>query len=269
MNVQPSETERPTLKHADPTVQVIAVTPGPQRGVWTRQMLQGRAAQTLTAILMASTLSALLWWCLPAIEQFWQTLLTSLLGMLAMEGMSVSQSAVSPAWMHLGALAVTAPIPVPGMNILGIHVLGALCLVLIAGWLRPPFRSSLRLFATLHVMLALACVSLPGGARYSIEDHTRCLTLFTEALLLALPVVMAFTHYIIEYNLERRVVGTTLIAGYLVLTLPLKLVAHALLIRAGTGLAEPTLFLVFGPALDIFMVTAIYAWIVTWRHHHG
>ena len=266
MNVLRSETETPAMKAAA-TMPVTATGPTIPRQQLANPMLQGRTAQTLIALAMTVTLSALIWWCLPVIEEFWQTLLDHLIPALNISDIGVTAQPVQPAWAHLHGLAVTAPLQAPRMDLLGLHVLGALSLALFATWLRPPFRNCLRLLAALHLALALACVSLPGGAPYSVEEHTRYLSLSTEALLLALPTVMAFTHYIIEYNQERRILGTLLIALYLILTLPLKLTIHAILIKTGSGLAEPTLFLVFGPALDIFMVTAIYAWVVTWRHN--
>lgn len=269
MNVPHSKTESATMKTAAPTVPVTATGTILQSQQAARPLLQGRAAQTLTAFIMAGALSGLVWWCLPVIEEFWQELLGHLLEALARDGVGMIAHPMLPAWAHLNGLAVTATLQPPAMDILGYHMLGALCLALFASWLRAPFRNCLRLLAALHMLLALACVALPGGAPYSVEEHTRCLSLSTEALLLALPVVMACTHYIIEYNLERRVLGTLLVALYLILTLPLKLAVHALLIQTAGGLAEPTLFLVFGPALDIFMVTAIYAWVVTWRHNRG
>lgn len=268
MNAPPNDQTSPLMAHPEPTLQITAPLPPPPafQGA-APDVLDSRLAKTLIGLFMVATLSLLTWWLLPLLTQFWQLCLDHLTAPLGLGGSTAQPATRIPAWLHLSELAIAAPVPVPGMNELGIQLLLATCSGLLAGLLRAPLRSSLRLLAGLHIVLALLCAAIPGSPPYSIEQHTRCLSLFSQALLLITPATMAFSHYIVEYDLERRMLATFLVALYLVLTLPVKLTVHALLIQAASGLTEPTLFLVFGPALDIFMVTAIYAWAVTWRHN--
>jgi len=259
------------MNTAEPTIQVIATAAAP-RSLYQRyrHLLQGRTAQFAVALLIAGGLSIVLWQMLPLLYRFWNHSLTTLLGSLPLgNAQLVSANVIKPEWGALEITAIRLPLDPPNLAILGIHLGGATLLYLCAGKLRAPFRNPLRLLAVFHVLCVLGSLALPEGKTYSIEEHTRSLSVFTQGLLLLLPAVMATTHFIVERSNERRILATVLIATYLIVTLPVKLVAHALLIQTASGLAMPTLFLVFGPAFDIFVVTALYAWAVTWRHGQG
>lgn len=251
---------------------MVSVTAAPPRSFYQRHrhLLRGRMAQFAMALLITSGLTLLLWQLLPLIYRFWNHSLSQLLSGLALDdAQRVTLSISTPAWRHLESVAISLPLAAPSLATLAAHLSGATLVYLLAAHLNAPFRAPLRLLAVFHGFTALASLALPNGAAYSIEEHTRVLNVFTQGLLLLLPVVMAFTHYIVERSNERRILATVLIASYLIAALPIKLLAHALLIQAASGLAMPTLFLVCGPAFDILAVTAIYAWAVTWRHGQG
>lgn len=255
----------------DATV-MVSVTAAPPRSFYQRHrhLLQGRMAQFSMATLIASGLTLLLWRSLPLIYRFWNFSLSQLLSSLALsEAELTSTKHLLPGWSSLEAAAINLPLTAPTLATLTAHLAAAALAYLLAARLNAPFRAPLRLLAAFHGLTVLASLAHPNGAAYSIEEHTRSLNLFTQSLLLLLPVVMAFTHYIVERSNERRILATVLIAAYLIAALPIKLLAHALLIQAASGLAMPTLFLVCGPAFDILAVTAIYAWAVTWRHGQG
>lgn len=254
--------------NTEETIQVIA-TAAPPRSFYQRHqhLLHGRLAQFLGALLIAGSLSALLWFLLPLIQRFWHHSLGQLITSLALEDARlITSPLIVPLWSNLEAAAISLPLTPPDLADLGSHLTGAGLLYLLAGYLRAPFRSPLRLLAVFHGAGVLLSLALPDSPAYSVADHTRALSVFTQGLLLLLPAVMACTHYIVERSNERRILATLLIATYLIAALPIKLLAHALLIQAASNLAMPTLFLVFGPAFDILAVTALYAWAVTWRH---
>ncbi|MBS1208959.1 MAG: putative rane protein [Proteobacteria bacterium] len=261
------------MNTAEPTIQVIATTTAPPpRSLFQRyrHLLQGRIAQFVLALVIAGGLSFLFWRILPLLYRFWDHSLTALLGALPLaDAQLVTINITIPAWSDLETAAIGLPLAPPDLAMLSIHLGAAACLYLCAGKLHAPFRSPLRLLAVFHALCVLGSFALPEGGLYSIEEHTRSLSIFSQGLLLFLPAVMALTHFIVERSNERRILATVLIAAYLIVTLPVKLAAHALLIQTASSLAMPTLFLVFGPAFDIFVVTALYAWAVTWRHGQG
>ncbi|MBK9392637.1 MAG: hypothetical protein IPN40_01680 [Uliginosibacterium sp.] len=148
------------------------------------------------------------------------------------------------------------------------HAAGALTILALARIvLHPPFRATAMAVAGIHLATTILTALIPDAFPYSIADHTRWLSIFTIGLIIALPILMALTHAIIERDHEHRIFGILLIWGFFIVTLPIKLVAHAQLIAYLSRLTMPTLFIVFGPAFDIFLLTALYSFVVTWRHN--
>lgn len=253
--------------NAEPPMQVIA-SAAPPRSFYQRHqhLLHGRLAQFLIACLLAVAFTTLLWQLRAPIYRFWNASITQLLAELALDGARMVPGNMLIHGVAFETQAISLPLLPPDLLLLFIHLGTATAGYIVAGLAHAPFRAPLRFFCVLHALGVLASLALAGGNAYSVEEHTRMLGLFTQGTLLILPIVMAFTHYIVERSNERRIVATFLIAAYLIAVQPVKLVAHVLLLQAAGGLAMPTLFLLFGPVLDIFAVTALYAWVVTWRH---
>lgn len=218
---------------------------------------------------MAASLSLALYLALPLCYRFWTFSLNELIAVLPLEAARLTTlNLVFPAWQDLETPAIKLWLATPDYHDWLGNIGGAILLYLLAGLLRPTLRAALRALAVFHLFGVLA-QGLASQSPYDMEEHTRSLSVFTIGLLLCLPVVMAATHYIVERNHERRAIATILIAAWLILSLPPKLLAHAALLNLISPLAMPTLFMVFGPALDIMIVSALYAWVVTWRHGPG
>lgn len=233
----------------------------------TRWSLQGRPAQLALALLSCVILTLTLYLLLPWCFRFWEFSLTRLLTALTLdEARVLGQNLFWPGWQSLETPAIQLGLASPGYHAWLGNLGGALLLYLLAGLLRPATRSALRALAVFH-LLAVLGQGLSGAFPYDLAEHTRSLSVFSIGLLLCLPAIMAATHYIVERSHERRILATLLIAAWLILSLPLKLLAHTALLQLASPLAMPTLFLVFGPALDILLVSALYAWAVSWRHH--
>jgi len=258
------------MTQADTTIPVVPSTPlkiRPRRHL--RPWLQRPAGKLMVGTLMALALCLASWAILPRVEQFWIWATRQLLvGLSVQGGVSLSSPASPvPAWSHLTGLSMGIPEATPDNITWFWHVLGTLGIAVLALGLRAPLRTPVLLTAVFHAGLCSICMLMDGGQTYGISEHTQYLTYCTETLILLLPVMLAGAHYIIENSLERRVLATILIAGYLIVAHPFRLVLHALIIQTATGLAEPTLFLLGGPALDMFLITALYTWVTAWRHH--
>lgn len=258
------------MTEAATTVQVVPTTPIQIRSRrHLRPWLQRPAGKIMTGVAMAVILCLSAWAILPQIERFWLWTTGQLLASIlphASASLSIPEFPV-PAWSHLATLSISVPEATPDYTTLMWHILGSLGVAIPACWLRAPFRATIVLLAVFHA--GLCCISMlaDNGQTYDIAHHTRYLSYCAEASILLLPVMMAGAHYIIENSLERRALATVLIAGYLVLAHPFRLVLHALILRNTTSLAEPTLFLMAGPAMDIVLITALYTWVTAWRHH--
>lgn len=226
-----------------------------------RSVIKDNSQQIVHCLIVTTALTIAIYALLPAIARFWTQCITLLIEWLQLNLSLPSHSGRIP--------AITAPPPFPlQKGDYGWHIATTFTLVIAARLiLRPPFRSLIMLIGVFHLLSVTIISAIPSAYPYSIFDHTRWIATFTTALIVALPLIMAFTHAIIERNHERRVFGILLIWAYLIVSMPIKLVAHALLIQSLTHLITPTLFVIFGPALDICLLTAIYAYIVTWRHN--
>lgn len=128
-----------------------------------------------------------------------------------------------------------------------------------------PITYLLRLIAGLHAVslayFAVAAERFP----YGVGDHTGNLYRFAVALIALLPIMLAGTHYVIERSWWRRLAATLMMIGYFVVSLPFKLVTHAVLVTFLSPLVMPILYLVFGPPLDILLLVALYSWAVSWN----
>lgn len=253
----------------EPTLQVIATAPVKRTGPWWRLriLLHGRSAKLIFALLMAAALSALLFGMRDLIFSYWLGALEWSLRWLRHDGMQLTNlNLLLPQLSELQSPAIRLHVDRPESIDYIAHLLGALLVYLLAAMLlRSPWRGALRGLALLHA----ACTAISASLQifpYEVDDHTRALSVFTLFMLAALPLVMAATHAIVERSHERRALATLLIAAWLIASLPFKLIAHALLIQTLSPLAMPLLFIAGGPAFDILVVTALYAWAVSWRH---
>lgn len=226
-----------------------------------RALLAENARQIGLCVLATLFLTTALVLLVPAFSRYWAHATKLLIELLGLD----LQIAFSHEWV---VFITTSSAPIPAWETFGWHALGSAGFILLSRLvLRPPFRSLFMLIGMFHLLNTGVMAILPMAYPYTIADHTRWLSLFTVGFLLVLPCLMALTHAIIERNHERRIFATLLIASYFILTLPLKLVAHAALIQMGSRLMTPTLFLAFGPAFDICLFTALYTYAVTWRHN--
>lgn len=122
-----------------------------------------------------------------------------------------------------------------------------------------------------QTLLALCGLSVvlfawwPQPFSQHLAQHTGDLFAFDLILLGLIPLVLGLTFFALEARWHLRLAAVTLTLGYFVLCLPIKLLAHAWLIgHLGAG-AMPVLFLCLGPALDVLLFVAIYAWMASWR----
>lgn len=213
-------------------------------------------------LLVTLALTAAVGLLLPLINQVWMQAIRALIQWLQLE--ITVQSALN----RVPYLTASTLPPTPTDYIW--HATMALALLVAARIALPaPFRAMAMLVAAVHFVATIVIALVPDAFPYSVADHTLWLSVFTVGLVIGLPTIMALTHAIIERDYEHRILGILLIWGFFIITLPIKLVAHAQLISGLSRLATPTLFLVFGPAFDVFVLTALYAFIVTWRHNPG
>lgn len=159
--------------------------------------------------------------------------------------------------------------PMPAVSRMALLVLAMVC---IAGWvLLKRLRDAWTPVAyALRVLMALGLASCvyfwcwPEHFPYRLADHTRDIYAFNVGLQWLVPLVLGLTLFPIVSGPVHRILACLTVQGYFVLTLPIKVLAHAWLALHLGAVALPLLFLAFGPVLDVMLMVALYAWIATW-----
>lgn len=230
-----------------------------------RDLLLTNGHALVQAIAVMSALTLATWLLQPAMQTFWTFALGQMGAWLGAESPGVSLVPVfQNQWGSLLVPSLHKGFAAPEHRDWLINLGGAGVVFLLAGLLPVLSRLPLRVLSVFHAF----CVLLAGlGTQTAtdIDSHATDLATLTLGLILLMPVLLALAHSIIETRLLRRVWVCTLASGYLALSLPFKLIAHMLVLKLLGPLAMPTLFLLFGPALDLLAVVAIYAWAVSWR----
>ncbi len=201
----------------------------------------------------------------PAVLGFWDGSLAALAGLLERPGLSIASMPLLSYWLPELLLPVAEyPMPAPDHHDWLINIGGSVMLFLLAGLLPATRRTLLRGLCILHLPCVLPVVLgvSPAG---SFTSHCAALGVMTLLAIVALPLFLALTHFAVETVLARRLAAWLVTYGYLVAAQPFKLLGHMLILDLLGPLAMPTLFLLFGPALDVLAITAITAWAMSWR----
>lgn len=204
------------------------------------------------------------WLLLPFVCRLWDFVLG---GLLQLSGLSALRHDLAAAAGLPGEFGLQVPVlqrelVAPSCTEWLLNLGGATSLALAAGLMPALLRTPLRALCGFHACCVLLA-GLAGGG--DVGAHTRLLATLTLCLILAMPLLLALGHSIMERSNARRIAACALCSGYLVLALPFKLALHLALIDLLGTLALPTLFLLFGPAFDLLAILAIYAWLASWR----
>ncbi|HEX5127974.1 MAG TPA: hypothetical protein VFW00_14605 [Rhodocyclaceae bacterium] len=224
--------------------------------------------RTLSALLLAALMTALVAQSLNWLPDMWAAVVRFWLPRLGVGAEPLLGAHTLYANWIVRQLAIHVPISAPTSTNMLAHALATAALFLMSLALvrkHVAIAHLLRVFCVVHV-IGLTVFAF-GGGNTSVAAHTLGLYDFNIALMLLTPSILAVGFYLYEGSLSRRIAGSLLILAYLAIALPFKLVMHVWLIKLLTPLAMPTLYLLFGPAFDIFLLVCIYAYVVAWQRH--
>lgn len=105
----------------------------------------------------------------------------------------------------------------------------------------------------------------PSSFPYSSPQHLRDIVALSVAFMTLVPWVHALTYYIFDVGILRKIALTAYTVGFLACYTPVKVLVHAWVLDRFSLLFTPILFVVFGVALDVFIMIALYAWAMSWR----
>ncbi len=105
----------------------------------------------------------------------------------------------------------------------------------------------------------------PQAFAYSLASHVTNGLEFALVLVFFVPLLLSFSFYVFEYSLPKKIIGTVLIIGGIVLVVPYQYLIHVMLIENCSLLVLPLLYVLFGLLFDIGVFIALYAWVVSWE----
>lgn len=132
-------------------------------------------------------------------------------------------------------------------------------------------KRSVPLAYTLRAILFVQLVSLfyfafwPAEYPYGLEDYMANLLMASLTFLSFVPLILAFTYFIFDVGVLKKLCLTVLVLCHLAVLIPLQYLLHVFFIYHGSLLFMPVLYLVFGLPLDIMSLIAFYAWGMSWQ----
>ena len=127
-----------------------------------------------------------------------------------------------------------------------------------------PWAYLIRAFCLLQVTalgyFAVASARFP----HDLPGYTVSMLVFSCILIGLVPVMYAFTFYLLNFNLLQKILLTFATVAHLVLFVPQQYMLHIYLVHASV-LFMPVLYFVFGPFLDILAFVGFYSWGMSWK----
>jgi hypothetical protein len=210
-------------------------------------------------------LTVLLVLALDPLTGIWQADLSNLIDALSLDANVISRG------LHIGhaslglRLGISMESAAPDKQMLLLHAI--MCVGIFGmSWaiISMPLRCGLRALCILHA-LGLMMIAARGNAfPYSLLEHTQVLYDSSLIWLLLTPGMLAAGFFLVERSWFNRLAASVLILGFEIIALPLKLILHSVLVALLSPAVIPVLFLGGGPALDILLLGALYAWVLTW-----
>lgn len=158
-----------------------------------------------------------------------------------------------------------------GLPGLGIWLAGAvLTILLFVATLFIPRRYLPVTYLLRIVVLFQACAQVffalwPRSFPYGASGYVHGMLIAGLIIVTLVPVLLAFTYYIFDFSLGKKLGLTVLIMAHLALLIPFQYMAHAFVLRHGTLLFLPIMFFVFGLPLNILIFIGFYSWGVSWK----
>lgn len=127
-----------------------------------------------------------------------------------------------------------------------------------------PWKYLIRSLCLLQVTalgyFALASARFP----HDLPGYTVSMLVFSSILIGLVPVLYAFTFYLLNFSLMQKVFLTLATMLHLVLFVPHQYLLHVYLLHSSV-LFMPVLYFIFGPFLDILAFIGFYSWGMSWK----
>ncbi len=236
----------------------------PHRAFIRLQLTRGRVAQSVGLALLGTALWIAL---LPTVGRFWGHVLAFWGAQLELKSEVILVPQGWGNYIHF-ALPCFGLAAGPASGTAWWITTGVTALAVIASFLLTeealPWAYLIRAFCLLQVTalgyFAVASARFP----HDLPGYTVSMLVFSCILIGLVPVLYAFTFYLLNFSLVQKVFLTLVTIVHLVLFVPQQYMLHIYLVHASV-LFMPVLYFVFGPFLDILAFIGFYSWGMSWR----
>jgi len=124
-------------------------------------------------------------------------------------------------------------------------------------------RSLVIIQGTALVYFLFAAAKFP----HDLPSYTVGMLHFGTIFITLLPLILAFSYFLFDFSLLRKVALTLGTMAYLVIFLPFQYMLHVWIIHQSI-VFMPILYFVFGPFLDVLIFVSFYSWGMSWRSRY-
>lgn len=199
---------------------------------------------------------------LPAICRFWDGLSRFIAGMLGLPA-QVRESVIEVGThVALRVPYIDVQASQPGVSELALATaLTALVLIVAVALPRRfmPLRFLLLIFAFVQGTTVGFFALFPQTFARDLTSYLETMMVAGLSLVSLVPVIFAFTYYVLEPSFARKAGYTLLCMAHLVVFVPAQFALHAYIVHNASLVALPVLYVLFGLFLDVFLVLTFYA----------
>jgi hypothetical protein len=227
------------------------------------------AAKVASAAGLAAAFSALWYLALDRVTAFWGWVLSFWASALAIGGVqgATEYALAGVIRFRIPALQVGAALPTPFVWWLGVGVIVVLVVgSFLLGVSYLPIVYLLRIVACFQACAQVFFAFWPEAFPYSARGYIETVLIASLMLISLMPILLAFTYYLLDFGLVRNLVLTVVIMGHLTVMVPLQYVTQAWVLHHASLLFLPLLFFVFGLPLNVLVFIALYAYGVSWKN---
>jgi len=214
---------------------------------------------TLTIVVLYVWLFLITW-----VTRFWGWTLDFWREALGMSGVVEMWS--YPFGIAIPYLQVSAGPPSTGAWLAGLFLMLALFTVsFLLPWRFLPLAYLIRLIAFFQACAQVYFLFWPRLFPYTASGYLHGMLIANLFLISIVPFFLAFTYYIFDFSLGRKIGLTAVIMLYQCMFVPLQYAAHALIMWRASLLYMPVLFFVWGLPLNVMMYITLYGWGMSWK----
>lgn len=233
-----------------------------------RGMIRYRVTATdiMHAIILGAGLTILWVECLPLVGRLWQAMIQYWMTSLKL-GATVSLMpqhwsglvSVSLPFVSVQAGSISSPLWLATLFV-------TLSVFVATYWLKEDHAPWMYILRALVLIQASAMIYFSFAAArfpHDIPTYTMGMLSFGVILIGMIPIVLAFTYYLFDFALWKKLAISILAMGHLTLFFPLQYVLHVYILHHSI-LFMPLLYFAFGPFLDVLIFVCFYSWAMSW-----